>query len=337
MGYNSRRLKRGESMGFRKHATNCSVFTLALCALGAQPVLLHGSTWQQLTPAVSPSARSYYSMAYDPVSKKVVLFGGQGSSGNLNDTWTFDGTTWTQVTTAPAPPVRNGAAMGYDRPTKKLILFGGFNGKQYLQDTWIWDGAASTWTQASMASPPPSATGAMVFSDPVSGKATMYGGYNATKIIPVSSFTWAWTGTAWNKLSPSTIPIPRGWGIAALDTLHHNVVLTGGTGDTIRTDNTWIWDGTNWTSVLPATQIEALIGAGYAFDPAEKAVVVFGGVAETWTWNGTTWTLLAPTISPSARSGVSLAYDPVTRQTILFGGLLANGPLTNETWEFVGP
>jgi len=100
---------------------------------------------------------------------------------NLNDTWAFDGTTWTQVATASAPPVRNGATTGYDRPTKKLILFGGFNGNQYLQDTWIWDGATSTWTQANMPSPPPKATGAMMFE---------------------------WTGTSWTRLKPSTVPYP---------------------------------------------------------------------------------------------------------------------------------
>lgn len=312
------------------------LFVVAMFAFATQPVFLHAANWKQLAPAVSPPARSYCAMAYDPVSKKVVLFGGQGSSGNLNDTWTFDGTTWAQVTTASAPPVRNGATMGYDRPTQKLILFGGFNGNQYLQDTWMWDGATSTWTLVTMPSPPPNATGAMLFSDPVSGKATMFGGYNATKVIPVSSNTWQWTGTAWMKLKPSTVPYPRGWGIAAHDPVRHNVVLTGGTGDTIRSDNTWTWDGTNWTMLSPATQIEAIIGAGYVFDPAMQAVAVFGGVGETWSWNGTTWTQLVPANSPSAREGVGMAYDPLTRQTIIFGGLLANGPLTNETWQLVG-
>ena len=38
-------------------------------------------------------------MAYDPVSKKVVLFGGAGQTVDLNDTWTFDGTNWTQQVT----------------------------------------------------------------------------------------------------------------------------------------------------------------------------------------------------------------------------------------------
>ena len=301
-----------------------------------QPVLTHAANWKQLFPGASPAARSYCAMAYDPVSKKVILFGGQGAAANLNDTWAFDGTTWTQIATPSAPPPRNGATMGFDRPTQKLILFGGFNGNQYLQDTWLWDGATSSWTQASMPSPPPKATGAMVFTDPVSGRATMFGGYNASKIVPVSSNTWQWTGTSWSKLKPAAVPYPRGWGIAALDPLRHNVVLTGGNGDTIRTDNTWTWDGTNWTLLSPATQVEALVGAGYAFDPAVQAVVVFGGVAETWSWNGTTWTQIVPTNSPSARDGLGMAYDPATRQTIIFGGLIANGPLTNETWQFVG-
>lgn len=307
-------------------------------ALGAlQPVFVHASNWKKLSPATSPTARYYPAMAYDPVSRKVVLFGGLGDSGNFNDTWTFDGTTWTQVASGVAPPVRNGATMAFDGPTNKLVMFGGFNTNKYLHDTWVWDGASSAWTQVQMKRSPPNATGAMVFTDPVTGGAMMFGGYNAFHKVPPYSNTWRWTGTSWQKLNPSTIPYPRGWGIATLDPLRSNVVLTGGNGDTIRTDNTWTWDGSNWTQQSPVTQVPAFVGAGSAFDPAARAVVVFGGVAETWSWSGgTDWVQLTPKNSPSAREGVGMAYDPVSRQTIIFGGLDANGSILNETWRLVG-
>jgi hypothetical protein len=311
-------------------------FTCLLALAAAQPVLVHASTWKMLLPATSPAARSYAAMAYDPVSKKVVLFGGMGASANLNDTWAFDGTTWTQLLAAGTPPVRNGATMAFDRPTRKLVMFGGFDTNKYLQDTWVFDGATSTWAQVQMPSPPPKATGAMLFMDPVSGTAMMFGGYDSSKPVPVYSNTWQWTGTSWQKLNPSTIPYPRAWGVATLDRLRHSVVLTGGNGDTIRTDNTWTWDGTNWAMLAPATQVPAFFGPGSAFDPGVRAVVVFGGIAETWSWSGTDWVQMLPMNSPSAREGVGMASDPITHQTLLFGGLIANGSLTSETWELVG-
>jgi uncharacterized SAM-binding protein YcdF (DUF218 family) len=131
------------------------LISAALVLAGAQPLV--ASTWEMLSPATAPPARAYAAMAYDPVSNKVVLFGGMGASANLNDTWAFDGTTWTQLTTTGAPPVRNGATMAFDLPTRKLVLFGGFDTNKYLRDTWIFDGASSTWTEAQMASPPPKA------------------------------------------------------------------------------------------------------------------------------------------------------------------------------------
>ena len=324
-------------MRFRSQVTMHLLAAVSVLVIAiTQPVPSEASNWKKLSTATTPPARSYCAMAYDPVSKKIVLFGGLGKTGNLNDTWVFDGTNWTQVRTAVAPTVRNGATMAFDRSTKQLVMFGGFDARKYLQDTWVWNGADSTWNQVQMQSSPPRATGAMLFTDPVSGRAMMFGGFNATHKIPAYSATWRFTGAAWEKVHPKTIPIPRGWGIATLDPLRHNVVLTGGNGDTIRTDNTWTWDGTNWALLSPATQVPAFIGAGSAFDPATRTVVVYGGIAETWSWTGTTWVQVVPVNSPSAREGVGMAYDRTTHQAIMFGGLIANGPLTNQTWQLVG-
>ena len=312
------------------------VAAAALALATARPVLVRASTWKQIVTPTSPPAREYPAMAYDPVSMRVILFGGLGTAGNLNDTWAFDGTTWTEIQTTVAPPVRNGATMAFDRSTNKLVMFGGFDVDQYLQDTWLWDGATSTWTQARLKMSPPRATGAMLFTDPLSGRAMMFGGYNSFNIVPVYSNTWRWTGIAWEKLNPSTVPYPRAWGIATLDPLRHNVVLTGGNGDTIRTDNTWTWDGTNWTLLAPATQVQAYVGAGSAFDPAVHAVVVLGGDGATWSWNGTDWVQMAPAQSPSARTAIGMAYDPATHQALVFGGQLSTGNLVKQTWQLVG-
>jgi len=306
---------------------------LALAAAQTAPVQV--STWKRLSPGTSPEARVYPAMAFDPVSNKVILFGGLGVNGDLNDTWAFDGTNWTLIETAVAPPARNGATMAFDRGTRKLVMFGGFDVDQYLQDTWVWDGATATWTEAQMQVPPPKATGAMLFTDPVSGKAMMFGGYNSANTIPVYSTTWRWTGSSWLKLHPATVPYPKAWGIASLDPLRRNVVVTGGTGDTIRSDNTWTWDGNDWTLLSPTTQIPAYLGAGATFDPAAQSVVVFGANADTWSWTGNDWVQLTPNQSPLARAAIGMAYDFASHQAIIFGGELSTGPLANGTWQFI--
>ncbi len=58
-----------------------------------------GSAWKKVTPAQSPPARYDAPMVFDLDKHRMVLFGGQGlgegQSGLLNDTWTWDGTAWT--------------------------------------------------------------------------------------------------------------------------------------------------------------------------------------------------------------------------------------------------
>jgi hypothetical protein len=114
------------------------------------------------------------------------------------------------------------------------------------------------------------------------------------------------------------------------------VVLTGGTGDTIRSDNTWTWDGTNWTQQSPTTQIPTYISAGSGFDLAMHAVVVFGVFSDTWKWTGTDWVLLSPVNPPPSLSGEGMTYDLKTHQTFIFGGQLSNGGLASETAELLG-
>ena len=67
-------------------------------------------------------------MTYDPVSGKVIAFGGFDDTGYLNDTWSFDGTSWAQIVTQSAPPPRAAAQMTYDSVVQKVVLFGGFDG-----------------------------------------------------------------------------------------------------------------------------------------------------------------------------------------------------------------
>lgn len=335
----------------KNHNKNSVILATVIALAVAFPSLVQAagptvSNWIKLSPPTAPTARLGHAMTYDPVSKKIVLFGGFSNT-YLNDTWTFDGTTWTKEHPAMAPPVRTGAAMLFDKKTKRVVMFGGYNGghsnSAFLQDTWVWDGATSTWAEAKMKISPAHATGPVMFPDPLTGVAIMFGGYNPTQKVPNLHETYRWTGRAWQRLHPKTVPIGRGWAVAALDPIRKNVVMTGGNGDTIRTDNTWTWDGRDWTQQFPSTQIDAMVFAGAAFDPALKAVVVFGGwdeglnqdVNQIWSWDGSNWVQLSPKKSPSAREGLGMAYDPVIHGAVMFGGQVVHtGQELRDTWEW---
>ena len=47
-----------------------------------------GSTWTKQHPATTPTSRTLASMAYDPATHQLVLFGG-GDNSNFRDTWNY--------------------------------------------------------------------------------------------------------------------------------------------------------------------------------------------------------------------------------------------------------
>lgn len=57
--------------------------------------VLTGGNWRELQPTTSPSKRGSPSMGYDPVRKRIVLYGGFDSSKEFDDTWEWDGQEWT--------------------------------------------------------------------------------------------------------------------------------------------------------------------------------------------------------------------------------------------------
>lgn len=109
--------------------------------------------WTRIGVTTAPHPRWGASMAYDPATSTIVLFGGLfgGYDGRdrLNDTWSYDPTThvWRNLhPSGPLPPARGYAAMDYDAATHEMVLFGGFAGPDgLLSDTWTYDPARNTW------------------------------------------------------------------------------------------------------------------------------------------------------------------------------------------------
>ncbi len=103
----------------------------------------NGTSWDQRCDEVpptdvctSPPARSYYALGYDSDRQVVLLFGGLGASGPLNDTWQWNGVAWSEIDSGSAdgPEAAAGIAMVYDGTLHRMFLMDSVS-------NWMFDGA----------------------------------------------------------------------------------------------------------------------------------------------------------------------------------------------------
>lgn len=86
-----------------------------------------------------PVARSQPVMWYDPLLRRIYLFGGLAANGStvLGDTAEFDGTIWTLFAAGTDPTARFEAAVSYMSHTQRAVIFGGEDGgASQLNDHW---------------------------------------------------------------------------------------------------------------------------------------------------------------------------------------------------------
>jgi len=275
--------------------------TLSTVLFGGGGSSVYGDTWvwrgawRKLSPVTSPSPREYPGMAFDEAAGNIVLFGGNttrtlgGPTTMLGDTWTWDGTTWTQQFPSVSPPARTWVSMAYDPANKTVVLFGGNNepnGNGPFGDTWTWDGIAKTWTQHIPAtSPSPRGSPALAYNS-AAGNVVLFGGIIAN--LGYLNDTWTWDATNWTQRFPLTSPPALNAPDVAYDPGLSAVVMFDGSYE----NATWTWNGTNWTQIFPSNALPAgRAAAGRAYDPIEKATLLFGGNSGGSFPLGDTWLL----------------------------------------------
>ena len=135
--------------------------------------------WTKKFPSSSPSPRTT-PLAYDPLTRSVVLFGGANGGGDCcrtyyNDTWTWDGFSWTQRFPVVSPPVRTSQSMAYDDNLGAVVVFGGFSiPGQGLNDTWALTG--TTWKPLKVSNAPSPRFGSDMDFDPLTDGLLLFGG-----------------------------------------------------------------------------------------------------------------------------------------------------------------
>jgi N-acetylneuraminic acid mutarotase len=269
---------------------------------------LTSKTWTKMANAgSSPPARDYCQMVYDPVGNKILLFGGAGDSGDLNDLWAFDVTTdsWTKLKpSGTPPPAREGHAMVYEPNKKQVLVFGGLSSDDgaLLNDLWSYDPAAKSWAKIDPSGLPPSERGSATMAYvPATQRVLLFGGFS------LGDDTETQLGDLW-----------------AFDPV-----------------------GDSWEEVKPASVTpSARLGQAMVSAPALGGLFLFAGrsadadLDDSWMfdWLGDTWTQLQLTQgSPQARDGQMMVYDSSAGAIVLFGGFDSSASLDlGDTWVF-GP
>jgi N-acetylneuraminic acid mutarotase len=104
--------------------------------------------WRELKTTAQPPPRMNTRMVTDTRNNVVVLFGGDGQSHYLADTWIFDLKTrsWHASKAAAVPEARAGHFAVYDSESGRVIIGGGYH-RADLTDMWAYDAREDRWTR----------------------------------------------------------------------------------------------------------------------------------------------------------------------------------------------
>ncbi len=116
------------------------------------------NAWTRLALDEQPPQRANSQLVFDPVRKKVILFGGDQLDQLVADTWEFDPATtkWTRHSPPVGPSPRAGHALLWLPKSKRVLLVGGYGyasstdyvGAFYRRlplELWLYDPAAQRW------------------------------------------------------------------------------------------------------------------------------------------------------------------------------------------------
>lgn len=84
-----------------------------------------GNEWTLQTPESPPPPRSAAAMAFDPATRRTVMFGGYNASvQRTNGTWLWTGRNWLESFFGERPPERAAAMMTYNGSLGKVCVRG---------------------------------------------------------------------------------------------------------------------------------------------------------------------------------------------------------------------
>ncbi len=267
-------------------------------------------TWTVLdsADAGAPWGRYLPSLAWDPLRRRALLFGGEsmyaaeGSfyyypSAELWDLSFDPRARWQQLARDSVPAARHGHTAVVDPADDRMIVFGGSAYPVTPLPYDLWE-------------------------------------------LPLAD------GSRWRAMATEgTPPVGRWLHSAVFDAARRRMIVFGGYDGTSALGDTWVLDlsGTPaWTRLdVPGPAPSARWGHGAAWDAIGDRMIVFGGydgtsaLGDTWqlSFAGTpAWSLVPTTDHPSPRCVATTLLDPVHDCVVLVGGQDGSGTLVRDAW-----
>ncbi|MEZ0310684.1 MAG: hypothetical protein ACAI38_02865 [Myxococcota bacterium] len=303
-------------------------------------VLFGEKTWewtgtQWIAPntasTITPDSRSFGEMEFDPVRKRVTLFGGKATAvctGSVTelcgDVWEWGGSVWSEATPGDAsvPEPRDKHAMAYDEESLRAIMFGGSNGPIH-PGTWAWTG--SNWLDVTPVVEPPIRIRHAMAYDATALGVVMFGGIKGSTFcdgeVNTCGDTWLFSAGFWDKVLDAVGAPParhsHAMAYVTASTPPGVVMFGGSRGQASATTRCPLVSGTK-------------------------------DCADTWRYDSVTNTWSDESglgaDQPSARTRHAMAYDRTRGVAVLFGGLDASsecrgddmgaGRACDDTWEW---
>ncbi len=308
------------------------------------------SNWQWRELAVAsgekPGARRNGVAVYDPLAKRLIVFGGTGDAGLLNDSWAFSLETgsWTKLTTVGTPPgPRFGLDAVYDPAGHQMVIWAG-QGAGVFNDTWALNLKTFEWKDVSPASNnarPKARYGSASIFDPFSRSLVQFAGFTSESGRFQDTQSFGLATNTWTDWTPSSVkPQIRCLLTAAYDRANRRMIIYGGQRNGAL-DDIWSFDiaSRTWTNLTPANRPAGRWFASSFLD-RDGRFILFGGFSgsgnsnETWSFDfqSNQWTKLTIDPSPSPRNGMMSASIEAEDRFLIFGGTSNNG-LLNDVWE----
>jgi hypothetical protein len=142
-------------------------------------------------------------MAYDPATRRVVLFGGDASlkgGSLLSDTWVWADGAWSELDFSSAPHSRADATIEYHPAAGGVVLFGGATrGGGYPRDTWVLRG--ERWRRLRTSVTPPGRVAHDMAYEPLRDVIVLYGGFAGDRTL---TDVWEFDGRDWREVTPGS-------------------------------------------------------------------------------------------------------------------------------------
>ncbi len=272
--------------------------------------------------AAAPPARANAILAFDPISRRLLLHGGR-DGGGLSDLWSYDvdAGSWRELPSVGEPPAaRWGHAGVIDPASGNLVIFPGQGAGRFFDDVWTYETARGSWrsrTDEGAGSVPSARYGLGYALTPDRQLMISHGLTSAGRFDDTWSLNLDLDASPWRDDTPSGIrPSARCLHGCVIDDASAQLILFGGQNNSIPyLGDTWILSDGEWREVSSpgpsARRFPTLVAEG-------GQVWLFGGrtaqgaSGELWVLDlaTQTWRQVDFPAGPSARHSHAAALDP---------------------------